>query len=889
MILLALALLQAAGSIQPAGGASPLPARHILNEQDLLLYAVELDGLSVTDGLAAYGSPDEPHLPLGELSRLLELDVSADPTAQAITGTLGEARRPLVVDLKRGLARVGGRDIALAPGDALVTQTDIYIRSGALTAILGIKFEVDAEALTMRVVPGEKLPLQMKADRLSRMSGLDRNLQAEDLSTMKVRAPYQLLTPPSVDVVADLASDSRGASFSRRFDVRLAGDLLFTGLQAYVGTNDRARPATARFMLERRSAAGTLPLGARRISAGDVFSPSLALGARGVSGRGLSFSTVPLDQFSVFHTIDLRGELPTGHDVELYVNDVLRSGQKAPVQGRYEFLGVALVRGINIIRIVSYGPKGERSESTRILNVGSGQLQRGQTTLEGGMIQQEEALLELARRGAQTLGLFRKGAPRIAANLAHGLTADVTLIGGAAMFSSVDDKPRQLVTGGIRTSMFGAAVQADLAGDHLGGMAAAIGLAGQPFGVSTLARHSIYSGGFVDETIPGDLRRARKQTTSITADFAVPLRKGRYLPIAGRLLRESYADGGSAWSAGMRTSTTLAGTLISHSLDYEREKLEETKVERLGGNVGATKFVHLKWQLRGGLGYEILPQLKVRSAGFTADRDLSRQLSLRLGLAHTFESKETILQAGGVLRTALGDFGLTADYLPQRGDWRVNVTIGFGAIFNPLSRRYLLTPPGAAAGSNAVLHSYLDKDSDGKYGPGDEAAAGIAVDGGPRRVVTNAKGQALVTGLGAGASARMRASVEQAEAFYVRAPPSAIEFEPRPGQVVKVSYPLAPVGEVYLRVFVDKGEASTGLSAVKVQLVPERGEPIPGTTEFDGTVVFSEVPPGKYRIELDAAQSQRLGMRLAGEASIAVASDAPAEKEIKIVFDRAEV
>jgi hypothetical protein len=882
-------LLQAAGSTQPAGGASSLPVQQIQEKEwDLLLYAVELDGLSVTDGLAAYGQPDEPHLPVGELSRLLELDLEVDAGAKTITGTIGEGRRPLSIDLKQGLARVAGRDIPLASADTHVTETDIYVRGPVLSAILGIAFEVDAEALTMRVVPQEKLPLQMKAERTSRMSGLDRNLQTDETS-LKVRAPYKLLSPPSVDFVADLGSDSRGSPFSRRLDVRLAGDLLFTGLQAYVGTDDEARPTSARFMLERRSAAGRLPLGARRISAGDVFSPSLALGPRGVSGRGLSFSTVPLDQFSVFHTIDLRGELPIGHDVELYVNDVLRSGQKAAVQGRYEFLGVPLVRGLNIVRIVTYGPKGERSESTRVLNVGTGQLQRGKTTLEGGVVQQEEALLELQSRGVQPLGLFKKGAPRLVAQLAHGLTSNVTLIGGAALFSSVDGNPRQMLSGGIRTSLLGAAVQADVGADHLGGTAGAIGVAGQPFGISALARHSIYRGGFIDETAPGELRRPRKQSTSITADLSVPLRKGVFIPVAARLARESYADGGSVLSAGARTSATLAETLVSHALHYEREKLEGATVERLAGTWAATRFLHLKWQLRGGLGYEILPQLKVRSAGLTADREISRELSLRFGLAHAFQSRETILQAGGVLRSVIGDLGVTADYVPQRGDWRINFTVGFGAIFNPVSRRYVLTPPGAAAGASAVMHSYLDKDSDGKFGSGDEAAAGIAVEGGARRVVTDRSGQALVTGLGSGASARMRASVEQAEAFYVRTPPSAIEFEPRPGQVIRVAYPLAPVGEVYIRVLVERNGSTVGLSAVKVRLVPQDGEPVIGTTEFDGTVVLPDVPLGKYRLELDPVQSERLRMRLAEEASITVGSEAPAEKEIRVVFNGAGV
>ena len=72
----------------------------------------------------------------------------------------------------------------------------------------------------------------------------------------------------------------------------------------------------------------------------------------------------------MFGWIDLRGELPLGYDVERYVNDILRSGQSTPVQGRYEFRDVPLVRGVNVIRVVAYDPRGERSEEVKDQNGG---------------------------------------------------------------------------------------------------------------------------------------------------------------------------------------------------------------------------------------------------------------------------------------------------------------------------------------------------------------------------------------------------------------------------------------------------------------------------------------------------------------------------------------
>ena len=51
-------------------------------------------------------------------------------------------------------------------------------------------------------------------------------------------------------------------------------------------------------------------------------------------------------------------------------NDVLQGTQSTADRGQYEFLAVPLTQGVNVIRIVTYGPRGQRSEETRIINAG---------------------------------------------------------------------------------------------------------------------------------------------------------------------------------------------------------------------------------------------------------------------------------------------------------------------------------------------------------------------------------------------------------------------------------------------------------------------------------------------------------------------------------------
>jgi hypothetical protein len=625
------------------------------------------------------------------------------------------------------------------------------------------------------------------------------------------------------------------------------------------------------------------------VSGGDVFTPALSLGPRSVAGRGISFTTAPLEQASVFDTVDLRGELPIGYDVELYINDVLRSGQRAPVQGRYEFLDVPLVRGINLIRIVSYGPRGERSEQVRVINVGGGQLKKGQATIDFGLVQQERPLLTLNGRDERP-DLAGAGELRLVGSLAYGLSEAMTLVAGAAFYPSPSGVERQMLTVGLRTSLFGLAAQGDAAMDHKGGRALGLGLAGRPLGISMVAGHLEYRGGFVDENqLAGDAARPLSRHSELTLDFSLPAIGSKVIPISFRGLRSGYADGGTNWAAGARASTTAANILVSTGLDYQRSTAPGAPVrQQLGGNIAASRFLHYKWQLRGVLDYDLLPGADLRALSFTADRSISDRAALRFGIGHIFQKpRSTSFQAGATVRTAFGDLALTGDFTFPRRDWSVGLRFAFGLGHD--GRSYRATPPGLASGGSAAFRSFIDRNGNGRFDMGEEGVPNVSLEGGERPSVTDASGRSFVVGLGSAPTARLRIGTDRIENFYVSAPAATVEFSPRPGKVLQIPYAITPTGEVMVRLVFRRDGEMVGLSAVRLRLVREGSEPRIATTEFDGTVVFGEVPAGEYRLELDPAQAERLRMRLTAPVAVSVAADGEASEDVsaEIVFDKA--
>jgi len=870
-------------------------AGSLLSDDNLLLVELVLDQLTVTDSLSAYDSPSGLLIPVGELARLLDIDLTIDIGQRRVIGTIGQARRPLLVDDSTHIVRLASASEPLSPGDMVVGATEIYVRASLLEKMLPVKVKYDGPSLRLSLAALEPLPIQSRLDRLRQLRGLREGGGSNNI-VYKVRSSAKLFSLPSFDVSAELGGQKRTPSLPYRYDIRAGGDLLFSNFQGYVGSDDAGRPVNARMLLERRDADGHAlgPFGLTRFSAGDIFTPALSIGPRSVGGRGISFSTAPLTQQSVFGRIDLRGELPLGYDVELYVNDVLRSGQSTPVQGRYEFRDVPLVRGINVIRIVSYGPRGERTEEVRVVNVGGGQLEKGQLVVNFGAVQQEKPLLNLSNSDSDAVTGPGSGHLRVALDVLYGLSETVTIAGGAATYSPTNDRQRYIVTAGVRTSIRGIATQFDATRDDTGGIGVAVALAAEAGGVSGVARHAEYRAGFLDETTPrGDSSRPLRRSTGLDLNWQLKPLNSLTIPISVRATRDQYANGDIAWSGIFRASAAVGGIYLSSGLDLDR--LESGNVApstRLSGILTASSFALFQWQLRANLDYFVLPKSQLRAISVTADRALSERTALRVGLGHGFTGeKESTVQITATRRFGFADMSLSGQYSAPRNDWRVALQLAFSLVRDPLGGGYSPRRPGAASGGSLALQAFLDRNGNGRFDGGEQPVPGVLVDTPTgKQVATDERGRVLVTGLGYASAAQVRTNLDNVALDNVSGPPPVIEFTPRAGTVEVVSYPLQARGEVMLSIMVRRGAKMVGLSAVRLKAIGDSGEEREGRTEYDGSVVFDGLRPGAYRIELVAEQAERLHMRLEAPIAFTIGGEGGAAPDLQgvVVFDNAQ-
>jgi len=877
-ILLAAAIAHATAGpnkTPPASPEAPTPpsTAALFGDDDLLLFAVSSGGVELTDALSAYSSRAGLFLPLGELSRLLDLSILVDPPARQAEGWFLRPDRRFLLDLKNGRANVEGKSSDVAPTEAVLFDDEIYVRSDLLQRLLPLTLKINKSDLALEIVTREHFPFQDRLERERRRNGL-RNVNGKAENVMRIPSRYELFTPPSADLNLRGEISNRDPKRTTIWETRLGGDVIYTGLQLFAGSDNNGGRASIRTLFERKDPDGESAgfFGATRSGAGDVYNPALALGVASTLGRGVATTSEPLDQASVFSTTDIRGELPLGYEVELYVNEVLRGSQAQPVRGDYEFLSVPLSFGLNVVRLVFYGPRGERREEVRRINVGSGQLHAGQFAYSFGAEQVGIPLIDVNRASSATSGIFGIGSTRIVGTIAYGLNEDVTLTGGIAQYTpnaSFDHRQHQMATTGLLTSFAGLALELDGAADNFGGLAGAAGVGGRLFDVSFVARHTEYAGGFVDELQTTDLSAPAPlvRNSDLTAEWAigVPFTELTF-PLSLHAQHSQFVDGGERLLGDARLSAALGRYLFSAGWQFEQQSTATATTTRSSeGTFDASALVWQNWQIRAEAGVSAEPSLRLNTANVLVDGTLADDNTVRLGVSHTFGSDaQTQLQARTTWLLSRFDLSLDASYTPETSETRIGIELALSALFDPLEDRYRLVRPGAAAGGNVALQAFIDKNGNGVRDSDELPAKDLAIQAGNRPTKSDEEGEALVTGLGDGAKARIRVDPDSIDDPYLATPADAIEVVPHPGQVTLVNYPLQSLGEVALKVMlVRQGLPPRGLSALQLQLLSDQGAVIAeGRSEFDGTVIFDRLPHGDYTVRIAPEQAERLKLKL---------------------------
>ena len=864
--------------------SGPPPA---LTEDAELILQIQTQHGEMADTITGYGLRQGVYLPLGAIARFLDLAIAVSDDGHYASGWFLAQRRTLTLNLRERKLTAEGREVALGAGDAVAYQGELYLRAARFADIMPLGLIVNLHEQTVTVKTCEPFPYEQRAAREAARDRVGSHPAGQtEKHWPRENLPYAAFSIPIGELESRAISDtSLGARIEN--DLRLAGDVGFMTGRVFLSTASNYGLTAARIELGRRDPDADLlgPLHASEFQMGDVSTVSLPMGLRSTSGRGAFVTNAPLSRVSVFDTIDLRGALPDGYDVELYRNDTLIGSTNTPVNGQYQFLAVPVDFGLNVFRLVFYGPQGQRREEVRQISVGDGRIPKGQFIYTAGVAQKDVNLLGI--KGPNFNPTVDYGAWRAIALAQYGLSPAFTGTLGGAWFQS-GGLDRWQSYAGLRTGLAGVAIKLDLGaqsgpspngggpnggGPTGSGKAVEVGLGGKLAGVTYVLTHAEYGGNYIDEVRSADdlpLRRADNLDLNTTLHFG----KGSgaiYLPLSAHFDRLNFTNGQIQTDASLRGSLSVARFVASNSFDYTgTSNPGGASSQTLLGSFDLSSYSGRRTQFRAMLAYTMLPQLGISEAGIEADHAIDDRTAFRGGLTYSIAGHQTTLTASTQHRFDRFTLSFDGNYGAPLHDYSFVLRLAFSFGRNPLTDKFFMARPGLSAGGAVVARAFHDTTGAGRFGPGDAPLAGVDFNTGSQHGITDKQGETLIGAIGDGTRTNLKIDSSSLPDIALAPVSEGVELVPRAGRIQIANFAVVSLSDVEGTAYF-VADATTGsakpngrkVSGLILWVVDAKGKQVAhARTEGDGYFLFEQLRPGDYTLQIDPKQAASLHIHL---------------------------
>jgi hypothetical protein len=278
--------------------------------------------------------------------------------------------------------------------------------------------------------------------------------------------------------------------------------------------------------------------------------------------------------------------------------------------------------------------------------------------------------------------------------------------------------------------------------------------------------------------------------------------------------------------------------------------------------------------VRGNLSYQLRPDPALQSLSLTGEWSFGRDRRLLLGLSHNLVGDgATTVSAGLNWRTEPAIVGLDLN-VATTGTIQAGLSLGFGLSREPEADRWAMSADPTAREGTLWARAFLDRDLDGRFGPGDEPLPGVEFESDGLRLpgATDARGVALLH-LAPDQHVEVALRPESLEDPSWVPAREGVRLVPRSGRGLELDFPVVATGEVEGRTLLRLREGSQEIANVSVQLVAGDGRVAAEVrSEFDGAFLFERVRPGPYTLRVAPEQAARLHLLSPPEKGIAVRS-----------------
>lgn len=819
-----------------------------------LILAVYTERQRLSAGIFAVQHEGRFYLPVGVLSQVFGFSVEVDPHTRSVDGWTSSTEESFSFDAASGKIRYQDQEFTLPDGtflDAEIADDDVYVLLDVYNQIWPIEMEVDLSTLILRVYPDGLLPFQKDFLRKERQK---KALAAQERKALEgskdfpfIVTPYKALGKPALDFDISSGYNGRTNKGEHRISVSGVQDLGYASADYSISARQNGgefiRPNNLRLRFRRQNIhEGALPLGVEDLQWGDVRLTNRKLISTGTGGRGIVFTTRENDYSNEFDLVTVDGVGTPGWETELYVNEVLIDFGTVDASGEYRFEDISIGYGNNQLRVVLYGPQGQRRERIERYFYDSTMLPPNKGVVSGGVVEAERSLIPIDKR-------YTNRVEGLAANIygARGLTDNLT---GFASLSTVRDRDgqdevsRDYATVGVVGSLYTTLAQAEFYKEIGSGHALDIRTISDFKGFKVNSKMAFYS----DFESP----QANQSTNVKKREFTLNVKKAlsTFLGNLGLEAEARYTEnknGQENLSYSSRQSLGFSGARFSNATKTSISNGEHSSTT---GNFLSTTRIE-GWSLKNSLNYRLYPDLDVASVQSDLRYGLNKDYTTGFSLGQNFDSRETRagMQISRDFKKFLGS--VDADWSSEYG---FGLMLRASASVGPYAKDgdYLMQSQPLRTAGPISSFIYLDNDYDGTYSDGDDPVPDTKIIVGHRRSKEETNEEGYLTKIMSSVGMRKNISVDQdsIDDPYLVPAIKGYSIYPRPGAMHYLEFPLIETGAIdgTLRWAADRKP----IAGLDLQLMNAEADIIQTThTASDGYFTFERIPPGSYTIRAD--------------------------------------
>ena len=377
-------------------------AQNSPNYPEPLIMMPVLQGYPQDDFVFIHETGEYKYISFYQFAHIAGLNITKNDGSR-LEGFAGDKNNAFLIDFGRKKASFNKKEIFLAGKDAAQIDGQISFRTEFLENLFSVKITLDKLSMVLDIEADYKLPKTIREDAL-----LKREKNAAYTPQKDLWADYEFdgrawaLPVLDLSFTTGLSSRQYADGAGRKTDdwqnygVNVAALTagLDSNLYLFGGSgNDfipRARFATGRIFLRDEYKFPNLTV----FKAGDIIGTGSSYFESNTSGRGITLSSFKNYVISADKTITLSGFLQDGWDVELYLNSQLLGFRRPSVRGQYEFENVPVNYGLNVFKLVFYGPHGEIRGEERRYYSGTSPVKKGEIGYTLDAYQPQRYLME---------------------------------------------------------------------------------------------------------------------------------------------------------------------------------------------------------------------------------------------------------------------------------------------------------------------------------------------------------------------------------------------------------------------------------------------------------------------------------------------------------------